>query len=39
MKKKLGTGGSFKEEFMEFQGDIQPRIRELFEVEGYRFKR
>ena len=39
LKKKLGTGGSFKEEFMEFQGDIQPRIRELFEAEGYRFKR
>ncbi|MEA1919654.1 MAG: translation initiation factor [Campylobacterota bacterium] len=38
-KKKLGTGGSFKEEFMEFQGDIQPRVRELFEAEGYRFKR
>ena len=38
LKKKLGTGGSFKEEFMEFQGDIQPRIRELFEAEGYRFK-
>jgi translation initiation factor 1 len=39
MKKKLGTGGSFKEEWMEFQGDIQPRVRELFEAEGYRFKR
>jgi len=38
-KKKLGTGGSFKEEFMEFQGDIAPRVRELFEAEGYRFKR
>jgi len=38
MKKKLGTGGSFKEQWMEFQGDIQPRIRELFEAEGYRFK-
>ncbi len=39
LKKKLGTGGNIKEEFMEFQGDIQPRLRELFIAEGYRFKR
>jgi translation initiation factor 1 len=38
LKKKLGTGGSFKDGFMEFQGDIAPRVRELFVVEGFRFR-
>jgi len=38
LKKKLGTGGSFKDGFMEFQGDIAPRVRELFVAEGFRFK-
>ena len=39
MKKSLGSGGSFKEGFMEFQGDCKERLRELFEKEGFRFKR
>ena len=39
MKKSLGSGGSFKDEFMEFQGDCKERLRELFEKEGFRFKR
>jgi translation initiation factor 1 len=38
LKKKLGTGGSFKDNFMEFQGDIAPRIRELFIAEGFHFR-
>jgi len=39
MKKSLGSGGSFKDEFMEFQGDCKDRLRTLFEKEGFRFKR
>ncbi len=38
LKKKLGTGGSFKDNMMEFQGDIKERVRELFIAEGYRFR-
>ena len=38
LKKKLGTGGAYKDNFMEFQGDIAPRVRELFIAEGYRFR-
>jgi len=39
LKKQLGAGGTYKEGWMEFQGDAQQRIRELFEAEGFRFKR
>lgn len=39
IKKSLGSGGSYKEEFMEFQGDCKERLRELFCAEGYRFKK
>lgn len=39
IKKFLGSGGTFKEEFMEFQGDCKERLRELFTKEGYRFKK
>ena len=38
LKKKLGCGGSFKEEFMEFQGDTPLKLRELLEAESFRFK-
>ncbi|RLA72888.1 MAG: translation initiation factor [Epsilonproteobacteria bacterium] len=38
LKKKLGCGGSFKEEFMEFQGDLQRKLREYLEAESFRFK-
>lgn len=39
IKKSLGSGGSYKEEFMEFQGDCKERLRELFLKEGFRFKK
>lgn len=38
IKKSLGSGGSYKEEFMEFQGDCKNRLRDLFAKEGFRFK-
>jgi translation initiation factor 1 len=39
MKKKLGCGGAFKEGWMEFQGDLQEKLRAFLEAEGFRFKR
>lgn len=38
IKKSLGAGGAYKDEFMEFQGDCKERLRELFSKEGFRFK-
>lgn len=35
LKKKLGCGGSFKEGWMEFQGDIAPKLRPLLSDEGF----
>ena len=38
LKKKLGCGGTLKEDSLEFQGDIPEQIRKLLEALGYRFK-
>ncbi len=38
IKKKLGTGGSFKDGFMEFQGEIKDKLRPLLADEGFKFK-
>lgn len=38
LKKKLGCGGSYKDNFMEFQGEIKEKLRELLVQEGFRFK-
>lgn len=38
LKKKLGCGGSYKDNFMEFQGDIKDKIRPLLVDAGFRFK-
>ena len=39
LKKKLGTGGTVKEDSLEFQGDIPSLLRKHLEVLGYRFKK
>jgi len=39
LKKKIGCGGSYKDNYMEFQGELQPKLKELLEKEGFRFKR
>ncbi len=39
LKKKLGTGGTVKEDSLEFQGDIQNTLRTQLETLGYRFKK
>lgn len=39
LKKSLACGGAFKEGWMEFQGDIAPKVREHLEKLGFRFKK
>ena len=39
VKKKLGCGGTVNEDFLEFQGDIQVKLRENLEKLEYRFKK
>lgn len=38
VKKKLGTGGTVKENSLEFQGDVQEGLRLQLEKVGYRLK-
>lgn len=38
LKKSLACGGAYKEGWMEFQGDISPKVREHLEKLGFRFK-
>ncbi|PHR54261.1 MAG: translation initiation factor [Arcobacter sp.] len=39
IKKSLGAGGAYKDDFMEFQGNCKERLKELFAKEGFRFKK
>jgi len=39
LKKKLGTGGTVKENTLEFQGELQGQIKPILEAMDYRFKR
>ncbi len=38
LKKSLACGGAYKEGWMEFQGDIAPKVREQLEKLSFRFK-
>jgi len=38
LKKKLGCGGSLKDSWMEFQGDLKEKLRPLLVEQGFRFK-
>ena len=38
LKKKLGCGGSLKDGWMEFQGELKDKLRELLVKDGFRFK-
>ncbi len=38
IKKKLGCGGTYKDSWMEFQGEIKEKLRALLVEEGFRFK-
>ncbi|MDF1874459.1 translation initiation factor [Sulfurimonas sp. SAG-AH-194-I05] len=37
LKKKLGCGGILKDGWMEFQGELKDKLRELLLVEGFKF--
>lgn len=39
LKKKLGTGGTLKDDSLEFQGDIPEQLRKHLEAMEYRFKK
>ena len=39
LKKKLGCGGTINEDFLEFQGEIQTKLKEQLEALNYRFKK
>lgn len=39
LKKALACGGAYKEGWMEFQGDVAPKVREHLEKLGFRFKK
>ncbi len=38
LKTSLACGGSFKEGWMEFQGEVQERLRPLLIEKGYKYK-
>ena len=39
VKKKLGCGGAYKEGWMEFQGELQDKLKEQLLSLGFRFKK
>ncbi len=38
LKSKLGTGGTSKENSLEFQGELQEKLKTALEALGYRFR-
>lgn len=38
LKQKLGCGGSYKDGWMEFQGELKDKLKELLLESGFRFK-
>jgi len=38
LKKKLGCGGSYKDGWMEFQGELKEKLRPLLLKSAFRFK-
>jgi len=39
LKKKLACGGAIKEEWIELQGDVKDKIKEILSKEGWKFKK
>jgi len=39
LKKSLACGGTYKEGWMEFQGDVSPKVKESLLKLGFAFKR
>ncbi len=38
VKKKLGSGGTCKEEWLEFQGECREKLKAILGEQGFRFK-
>ena len=38
LKKKLGCGGKYSEGWMEFQGELKDKLKELLLKEGFKFR-
>lgn len=38
LKTKLACGGSIKEEWLELQGDVKDKIKEILSKDGWKFK-
>ncbi|MDB2562940.1 translation initiation factor [Sulfurimonas sp.] len=39
LKKRLGCGGKYNENIMEFQGELKEKLKELLLQEGFRFRK
>ncbi len=39
LKKKLACGGAIKEEWIELQGDVKDKIKDVLQKEGWKFKK
>ncbi len=39
LKKKLGSGGTIKDEWIEIQGDKKEKIIEVLEADGWKFRK
>ncbi len=38
LKKKLGSGGTCKDDRLEFQGECREKLKALLQAQGFRFK-
>ncbi|MCD4667897.1 MAG: translation initiation factor [Sulfurimonas sp.] len=38
LKKKLGCGGTYKDNFMEFQGELKNKLKENLLKDGFKFR-
>ena len=39
LKKKLACGGSIKEEWIELQGDVKDKVKDILSNDGWKFKK
>ncbi len=39
LKKSLACGGTIKDEYLELQGEVKKRVKEVLQKEGWKFKK
>jgi len=39
LKKKLACGGALKDEWIELQGDVKQKVKDVLEQEGWKFRK